>query len=191
MVATHAGRPRILHLVAKAGATLRSGKPTTGSRVASSSRAATWAGYLSSWWNAQPVGLAADLVDAIGDRRDSPVSVAVGQLRDWGVVAAHRRSAGRSGRLGLWPSGHRRSGAGKRRGGHGVEEDRRDRAAGRLGIARRRRDGVAAAARLVRALIGEFHGAAGGQARARPARTRPGGDGAARRTKGHGRWPGT
>lgn len=139
LVATHAGRPRVwLHLVARAGKTLRSREADgPAPAFASSSRASTWAGYLSSWGDAQPVGLAADLVDAIGDRRARLLSVAVGQRRHWGVVAAHRRSAGRSGRLGPWASGHRQGRLGKRGGGgRGVEEDRRDRAAGRLGRAR-------------------------------------------------------
>jgi len=161
LVATHAGRPRIyLHLVAKAGATLRS-REANGSApaFASSSRAATWAGYLSSWWDAQPVGLAADLVDAIGDRRARlyPSLSGNSATGEWslridglqvGVVGPAR------GHLGI---GKADTGSGvavtawKKIAGTGQRAVSASPGDGELG--------VAAAAELVRALIGEFHGA--------------------------------
>jgi hypothetical protein len=165
LVATHAGRPRIcLHLVAKAGATLQSREVNgPAPAFASSSRAATWAGYLSSWWDAQPAGLAADLIDAIGDRRarlypSLSRNAATGEwsLRIDGLQVGAVGSA--RGHLGIGKAG---TGSGaavtawKKIAGTGQQAVSASPADGELG--------VGAAAGLVRALIGEFHGAAGGR----------------------------
>ncbi len=163
LVATHAGRPRIcLHLVAKAGTTLRSREANgPAPAFAVSSRAATWAGYLSSWWDVQPDGLAADLADAIGDRRarlypSLSRNAATGEwsLRIDGLQVGTVGPAG--GHLGI---GTADTGSGaavtawKKIAGTGQKVVSASPGDGELG--------VAAAAELVRALIGEFHGAAG------------------------------
>ena len=164
LAATHAGRPNIdLYLVARVGATLQSQEadvpvPT----FESSSRAATWAGYLSGWWDAQPVGLAADLVDAIGDERARlypPLSKTVAN-GEWslridglqvGVVGSVR------GRMGIGRADAGRGvavAAWKKIAGTGPKAASTAPGDGELGIA--------AAAQLVRDLIGAFHGAGGG-----------------------------
>lgn len=165
LAATHAGRPRIhLHLVAEDGTALRSrevhGPPPA---FTSSSRAASWAGYLSRWWDAQPDGLAADLADAIGDRRarlypslsEDPAagewSLRIDGLQVGAVGAA-------CGHLGIGKSD---TGSGvavaawKKIAGTGQKVVSASPGDGELG--------VAAAAGLVRALIGEFDAAAGGR----------------------------
>jgi hypothetical protein len=165
LVATHADRPRIyLHLVAKAGATLWSreanGPPPA---FASSSRAATWAGYLSSWWDAQPVGLAADLVDAIGDRRARLYPWLAGNsatgkwsLRIDGLqVGAVGPACGHLGIGKPTREAARRVTAWKKIAGTGQQAVSASPGDGELG--------VAAAAELVRDPIGEFHGAAAGR----------------------------
>jgi hypothetical protein len=165
LVATHAGRPRIcLHLVARAGATLRSREADgPAPAFASSSRTAAWAGYLSSWWDAQPDGLAADLADAISDRRarlypSLSGNAATGKwsLRIDGLQVGAVGPA--RGHLGIGKAG---TGSGaavtawKKVAGTGQKVVSASPADGELG--------VGAAAGLVHALIGEFQGAAGGR----------------------------
>ena len=166
LVATHAGRPRIyLHLVARAGATLRSREADgPAPAFASSSRAAAWAGYLSSWWDAQPVGLAADLVDAIGDRRARlyPSLAGNSATGEWSLridglqVGAVGSTRGHLG-IGKADTGSR---------GVAVAAWKKIAGTGRQAVSASPGDGelgVAAAAGLVRSLIGEFHGAAAGR----------------------------
>jgi hypothetical protein len=165
LVATHAGRPRIyLHLVARVGATLQSSEADgPAPAFASSSHAAAWAGYLGSWWDAQPAGLAADLVDAVDYRRARLYPSLSGNavtgewsLRIDGLQVGAVGSAG--GHLGIGRAGTR-SGvavtAWKKVAGTGQKVVSALPGDGELG--------VAAAARLVRALIGEFDDAAGGR----------------------------
>jgi hypothetical protein len=165
LAATHAGRPDIdIYLVVRAGATLQSQEanvpvPT----FESSSHAARWAGYLSGWWDAQPAGLAADLVDAIGDKRarlypqlakkvvDGEWSLRIDGLQV-GVVGSAR------GRLGIGGAGAGRGvavAAWKQIAGTGPKVVSAAPGDGELGIA--------VAAQLVRDLIGAFHGAGGGR----------------------------
>jgi hypothetical protein len=165
LAATHAGRLNIeLYLVARAGATLQSQEaavpvPT----FESSSRAATWAGYLSGWWDAQPAGLAADLVDAIGDERARlypPLSKAVANgewsLRIDGLQVGAVGSV--RGRLGIGGAGAGRGvavAAWQEIAGTGPKVVSAAPGDGELGIA--------AAAQLVRDLIDASHGAGGGR----------------------------
>jgi hypothetical protein len=164
LVVTHAGRPRIyLYLVAKDDTTLRS-REANGPAPAftSSSRAATWAGYLRSWWDAQPDGLAADLVDAIGDRRarlypslSDDTATGEWSLRIDGLQVGAVGST--RGRLGIG-----KGGTGSR--GVAVAAWTKIAGTGQKVVSASPGDGelgVEAAAWLVRALIGEFHGAAG------------------------------
>ena len=166
LVATHAGRPRIyLHLAARAATTLRSREADgPAPAFASSSRAATWAGYLTSWWDLQPDGLAADLADAIGDRRarlypSLSDNAATGEwsLRVDGLQVGAVGSA--RGHLGIGK-------VGTESGGVAVAAWKKIAGTGQTVVSASPGDGelgVAAAAGLVRALIGEFHGAAGGR----------------------------
>ena len=165
LAATHAGRPNIdLYLVARVGGTLqRQEADVPVPTFESSSRATTWAGYLSGWWDARPAGLAADLVDAIGDARARlypPLSKRVAD-GEWslridglqvGVVGSVR------GRLGIG-----RAGAGR---GAAVAAWTTIAGTGPQVVSAAPGDGelsVAAAAQLVRDLIAAFHGAAGGR----------------------------
>jgi hypothetical protein len=159
-----AGPRNYLHLVARVGATLRSSEADgPAPAFASSSHAAAWAGYLGSWWDAQPARLAADLVDAIGDRRarlylSLPGNAVTAEcsLRIDGLQVGAVGSAG--GHLGIG-----RAGTGS---GVAVAAWKKVAGTGQKVVSALPGDGelgVAAAAGLVRALIGEFDGAAGGR----------------------------
>jgi hypothetical protein len=161
LAATHTGRPNIdLYLVARVGPTLqRQEADVPVPTFESSSRATSWAGYLSGWWDAQPAGLAADLVGAIGDERarlypslskrvaDGEWSLRIDGLQV-GVVGSVR------GRLGIG-----RVGTGR---GKAVETWKTIAGPGPKVVSASPGDGelgISAAAQLVQDLIGAFHDA--------------------------------